>query len=286
MLLWFLTAINGAYPRTFSIPVVARPSLEDVALSEDSIRFLKLELYGRGLELIQQYQRLKNIELTAFPGHYADSGLVRSQDLITTVNALVMPQLKLVRLYPDTFHFRFRKLYGQNVAIQPNFRLTYAPGYGQTAPIKFLPDSLRVFSFKPFKKLPEPIKLEPQRFENLKSNTRFVSHILLPLDSSVFVRKHQVMVELDVHRITEGKLMLPIRLLPNIPGIRLVPSTVEVSFEAGLHHFKEINAADFQVVCYWQQRTSTGHLPVVVRCSETEVLRYRVFPKQIDYILP
>lgn len=260
--------------------------MEDVALNGDSVRTLQLEVYGRGLELIQQYQRLKKFELSVYPGRYPDSSLVKIQDIQSDFSVQVLPRLQLIRFYPDSFHFRYRKLYGKNVAIQPDFKLNFENGYGQTGPIKFLPDSIRVFSFQPNPSWPKGIRLEPKQFDKLKSSLRTSCKLIPPTDSLVFVRKHQVLVELPVHRITEGKLQLPIRLIPAVPGIRLVPATVEISFEAALHHYKQIGSANFEVLAYWQERTASGHLPVHVSCSQAEVLRFKVFPKQIDYILP
>lgn len=286
LLLWFLTALNASYSHTFSIRVVARPLLEDISLNEDSVRTLQLEVYGRGLELIQQYQRFKKFELTVFPGRYPDSSLVKVQDIQSDFTVQVLPRLQLIRFYPDSFHFRYRKLYGKNVAIQPDFKLNFENGYGQTGPIKFLPDSIRIFSYQSNPNWPAAIRLEPKYIDKLKHTLRFSSKLIPPVDSLLFVRKRQVLVEIPIHRITEGKLQLPIRLVPDIAGIRLVPATVEVSFEAALHHYKQISASDFEVVCFWQERSPNGHLPIQVKCAQPEVLRYRVFPKQIDYILP
>jgi len=286
LLLWFLTAINATYSHTFQLTLFARPVLEDIQLHGDSVRQLNMELYGRGLELIQQYQRLRKVEISVYPGKYADSSLVKTIDIEAELNAQLLPKLRLVRLYPDTFHFRFQKLYGKNVAIQPNFKLSFAAGFGQTAALKFLPDSIRVFSFRPFKSPPLPLQMELQQFSRLNTTQRFVGQLLPPLDTLIFVRKDQVMVEIPVHRITEGRLILPILLQPAVPGIRLVPMSVEISYEAALHHFKTIDANDFEVVCFWNEKTENGHLPVTVRCNRPEVLRFQVFPKQIDYILP
>ncbi len=260
--------------------------MEDIALSDDSIRTLQLEVYGRGLELIQQYQRLKNFEISVFPGRYADSSLVKLHDVQDNFRAQILPNIQLIRFYPDSFHFNFRKLYGKNVAIQPDFKLHFEKGYGQTSLLKFLPDSIRVFSFNAKANWPAAIQLEPIQFDKLKSSQRLSSRLLPPTDSQLFVRKSHVLVEIPVHRITEGKLQLPIRLVPEIDGIRLVPATVEISFEAALHHYKQISAADFEATCYWQERSNNGHLPVRIKCKQEEVLRYKVFPKQIDYILP
>jgi len=286
LLLWFLTAINAPYSHTFSLRVVARPMLEDIELSGDSVRTLEIELYGRGLELIQQYQRLKKFELSAYPGQFDDSSLVNVQNMHPVFAAQVLPKLQLIRFHPDTFHFRYRKLYGRNIAIKPNLKLHFSPGYGQTAPLKFLPDSIRIFSYRPLRNPPNELHLEAAHHENLKATLRFANNLLPPSDTLLFVRKNQVLVEVPVHRITEGKLTLPIQLVPEIPGIRLVPATIEVSFEAALHHFKNIGASDFKVNCYWENRTASGHLAVIVSCSQPEVLRFKVFPKQIDYILP
>lgn len=286
LLLWFLTAINATYSHTFQVSIFARPVLEDMQLEGDSVRKLNLELYGRGLELIQQYQRLKKIAFSVYPGKYEDSSLVSTRDIEAEINAQLLPKLRLVRLYPDTFHFRFQKLYGRNVAIQPNFKLSFMPGFGQTGDLKFLPDSIRVFSFKPFISTPLPLQIELQEFTRLKTTLRIVSQLVHPPDTMLFIRKEQVMVEIPVHRITEGRLILPIRLQPTVPGIRLVPATVEITYEAALHHFKTITAADFQVMCNWKDKTDKGHLQVTVVCTRPEVLRYQVFPKQIDYILP
>lgn len=286
LLLWFLTAITATYSHTFQVGVVARPLLEDIQLQADSMRILNIELHGRGLELIQQYQRLKKTELSVYPGHFSDSGLVRVKGITTELNHILLPQLRLVRYYPDTFHFRFLKLYGQNVAIAPNFKLGFKAGFGQTGPLKFLPDSVRVFSLRPIREPLPALQLEPQEFKQLRASLRIVSQLLPPADTLLFIRKNQVMVDLPVHRITEGRLILPIRLQPALAGIRLVPATVEIRFEAALHHFKQINGADFEVICNWEDKTVNGHLPVIVRCTQPEVLRYQVFPKQIDYILP
>ncbi len=255
-------------------------------IDQKSPEYVKIHVFGRGLDLIRQYQRIKKFKLHAYPGLYNDSTLVRVFDLERQWQQQLLPGIQFQSVTPDTLHFPYRKLYGRQIAITADLDLRFAREYGQTGDLRYLPDSVRVYSFTPDIKFPEKLWLESYKTGLLKKNLRLKLAIRPPADTRLFIRKKQVVVEIPVNRITEGEFNLPIQLRNAPAGIRLVPAWAEVRFETGLHHYKNVKAEDFEITSHWSQRTSSGHLTLKVSCKNPDVLRYYVYPASIDYILP
>lgn len=280
-MLWFLTVLSGGYTHSFRLQIKAIPLMEDVFVSNDSVRWIEVSLHGRGLDLIRQYYAFKSAQLTVL---LEDENAYETQKLIEKIQPLLKNGVVIRTVQPTYMTFPLERWYGQSVAIRPNIALEFTKGYGQTGPLRLLPDSIRLYKRQPWTQSYGSIASETKVFKAVSTTIRSHLNIVLPDDSSIVVRQTQVRIEIPVSRIIAGTYSIPIDLINAPAGVRLVPNQLNITYEAGIHHFKHIQAAHFKVKADWLNRNRMGHIPVTISCSHPEVLKYQAYPNSIDYI--
>ena len=69
--------------------------------------------------------------------------------------------------------------------------------------------------------------------------------------------------------------------------LRTFPSKVQVTFQVGLRHFKDVSSDDFFIGVTYEDvlRTQGDKLPLVVKGSPDFVSHVRVVPSSVDYLI-
>ena len=103
-------------------------------------------------------------------------------------------------------------------------------------------------------------------------------HIVLPIINSynkVDIRTKTVDVPVVGINFPAGKVL------------RTFPSKVQVTFQVGLRHFKDVSSDDFFIGVTYEDvlRTQGDKLPLVVKGSPDFVSHVRVVPSSVDYLI-
>lgn len=284
LLLWFVSGLGSSYTHTFNLRVRAESINDYNLITADSIRVVKIDVHGRGIDLIRQFRKLKSSTLVVQAGKYRDSSLVKVEDYRSQILGLFPSTIRIQNLSADTFHFPSKYLFNRLIPVKPNFTLHFEKGYGKTGSIRVLPDSIRVFNTNPEESFPTQLDLEHVDLQRLNKTWKGNVRIDIPEETSWFVKRTKAHIEIPIQRITEGNFKIPVKLLNAPSTIRLIPSSVEVRFTVGLSFFKRIESADFYCFADWTKRTKQGAIPVEISPLSPYILSISTFPASLDYI--
>jgi hypothetical protein len=284
LLLWFVSGLGSRYTHTFTLRVRAESINDYNRITADSVRTMRIEVHGRGIDLIRQFRKLKSSTLVVQAGKYRDSSLVKIEDYRSQIIGLFPTTIRIQNLGVDTFHFSSEYLFNRLIPVKPNFALHFERGFGKTGAIRILPDSIRVFSSNPEESFPDDLDLEYVSLQRLNRTWKGNVRIDIPEEANWFVKRTKAQVEIPIQRITEGKFRIPVKLVNAPPKIRLIPSTIEVSYTAGLSYFKRIEKSDFYCVADWAKRTTQGAIPIDISPLSPWILTINTYPASLDYI--
>lgn len=180
-----------------------------------------------------------------------------------------------------------RKAVGRSLAVRVIDSVAVKAGYGWTSNYTFTPDSLYVSGPEAVIKTLEYAYVthgfSSPTAENIDTTFNLIEHDQGPLQWSLT----EVRAQRTVSRFTEHSLRVPIEVLQTINQveIQLIPRHTEVFLSVPLDIVKQLKSTDFRVVCEYNERLSSGVLPLSVLESPKQVRILRLNPKEVQFLV-
>ena len=225
---WLLQTLNNDYEADFSIPVRLKGVPNNVVITSEPASELRIKVKDKGTVLLN-YMLGKSFYPVILD--YADYKGVDNQVRIypSQFEKKVLNQLnastRLLSMKPDTLEYIYSTGASKLVYAPQGVLDTIAVAYTQPVKLEDISDTLR-----------QQVPLRIQK------GVKFVP-------SSI-----EMMLPVDIY--TEKTVEVPLRGV-NFPAdkvLRAFPSKVQVTFQVGLSHFRQINADDFHIYVSYEER--------------------------------
>ncbi|MFT4668899.1 MAG: YbbR domain-containing protein, partial [Ulvibacter sp.] len=107
-------------------------------------------------------------------------------------------------------------------------------------------------------------------------------------NTKVSIDPMEVNISVNVAEFTQKKMVVPIQLT-NVPQetiVKLIPTTVTVTFNVSVEDFNEINASDFKLVCDFNERNLDEDF-ILLKLEEgpPRIYNIELSTKKIDYLI-
>lgn len=286
---WLLQVLNDNYETELSIPLRMKNVPEDVVITEELPREIKIGLKDRGTVLVNYMWGQTFYPLTIDFNEYLDKGnqvRIPASTLTKRISGQFSQSTKLSTIKPDTLEFIYTKGDARKVPVKIRGSVKAERQY-YIADTLYSPDSVIVYA-------PSSILDTITAAYTLLLDINHVSDTLhhraniQPVKGARFTPPHSDVTFL-VDVFAEKTIEVPV-VGVNFPEdrvLRTFPSKVNVTFQVGLSRFKEITAEDFMVVVDYKDFKGGGTekcTPVLVKHPQN-VNHIRISPKEIDYIL-
>lgn len=286
---WLLQVLNDDYETELAIPLKMKNVPENVVLTSELPKELKMSVKDRGTVLVNYLLGKTLYPVTLDFNDYADKG---SQIRIPamSLNKRMVGQLnqstKLLSVKPDTLELIYTRGEGKKVPVRLRGEVKTERQY-YISDIVYSPDSAMVYAPKEILDTITAAYTEALYVEQISDTLRHRVG-LMPVKGARFTPEYSdVTFLVDVY--SEKTVEVPVKGV-NFPAdkiLRTFPSKVNVTFQIGLRQFKGVDSGDFEVVVDYEKllkdkkekcRPELVHFP-------SNINHIRMSPSEIDYII-
>ena len=286
---WMLQTLDDVYQTEFKVPLRLKNVPKEAVLTSELPNEVRVRVEDRGTVLLNYM-----LGRTFFPvsfdfNDYRDKGThvhISSAELLKKVAAQLNVSTHLISVRPDTLDFIYTMGKAKKVPVRLNGEVRAGLQY-YVSHIGFVPDS--VIAYAPQEVLDTLTAAYTERvdLENV-ADTLHKRISLQKLKGVKFVPAYNdLSVYVDMY--SEKTVEVPIVGI-NFPAnkvLRTFPSKVQVTFQVGLMHFKEISSEDFFIGVTYEDilKTNGDKLLLTLKSVPDYVSHARIIPASVDYLI-
>ena len=286
---WLLQVLNDDYETELSIPLRMKNVPENVVLTSELPKELRVGVKDRGTVLVNYLLGQTLYPVTLDFGDYSDKGSqvrIPSSALAKRVLSQLNQSTKLSAIKPDTLELIYMRGEGKKVPVRLRGEAK-AERQFYISRILHSPDSVMVYAPKEILDTIQAAYTEELYIERIADTTRHRVNVM-PVKGARFTPSYSDVTFL-VDMYSEKTVEVPVRGVgfPEDEVLRTFPSKVHVTFQIGLSQFESVTSEDFEVVVdYRKLREEKGEKcrPALVK-SPSNVNHARISPLEIDYII-
>lgn len=286
---WMLQTLDDVYQTEFKVPLRLKNVPKEAVLTSELPNEVRVRVEDRGTVLLNYM-----LGRTFFPvsfdfNDYRDKGThvhISSAELLKKVAAQLNVSTHLISVRPDTLDFIYTMGKAKKVPVRLNGEVRAGLQY-YVSHIGFVPDS--VIAYAPQEVLDTLTAAYTERvdLENV-ADTLHKRISLQKLKGVKFVPAYNdLSVYVDMY--SEKTVEVPIVGI-NFPAnkvLRTFPSKVQVTFQVGLMHFKEISSEDFFIGVTYEDilKANGDKLLLTLKSVPDYVSHARIIPASVDYLI-
>ena len=286
---WMLQTLDDVYQTEFKVPLRLKNVPKEAVLTSELPNEVRVRVEDRGTVLLNYM-----LGRTFFPvsfdfNDYRDKGThvhISSAELLKKVAAQLNVSTHLISVRPDTLDFIYTMGKAKKVPVRLNGEVRAGLQY-YVSHIGFVPDS--VIAYAPQEVLDTLTAAYTERvdLENV-ADTLHKRVSLQKLKGVKFVPAYNdLSVYVDMY--SEKTVEVPIVGInfPTNKVLRTFPSKVQVTFQVGLMHFKEISSEDFFIGVTYEDilKANGDKLLLTLKSVPDYVSHARIIPASVDYLI-
>ena len=286
---WLLQVLNDDYETELSIPLRMKNVPENVVLTSELPKELRIGVKDRGTVLVNYLLGQTLYPVTIDFTDYQDKG-TQVRILSNTLQKRIASQLnqstKLSTIKPDTLELIYTRGEGKKIPVKLRGEVNADRPY-YLSEVIYSPDSVMVYAPKEILDTITSAFTESLYIEQIADTTRQRVE-LMPVKGAKFTPSYCDLTFL-VDMYSEKTVEVPVQGVnfPKDKQLRTFPSKVKVKFQIGLSHFNSVTADDFVVVVDYNQlhKNESDKCPLVLMQSPTNIHQIRLNPQEIDYLI-
>lgn len=289
---WGLTKLSKDYTETISFEIVYKNVPEQHQITLDSSKKVNVTVNAYGFNLLRYafYKPRLKIDFNSDVVRVNKNYVWNAQQNAPKINSKFKNSVDIISIQPDTLRFPFQALAVKKVPVIPEVSIELASGYDMLAPVKVVPDSIKVIGSK--EGIAEISSVSTKLLE-LKNVNATISQ---PVDIEIAedlkhlkLSKNQVTIKGKVEKFTEGTFNVPVTII-NLPvevNINYFPKTIPVAYNVSLSNYKTVKHTDFRIECDYKDVNNTNKtflIPKLVKIPDS-VKSARLKQKKVEFIL-
>jgi hypothetical protein len=284
-LLWYSVKLVNVYKATIIVPIGYTNYPNHLKLTNTPPLNLKLEVSGKGHELLLPYFISNIIDTTYIdlePYYYKKE--IITSELAPAITTHLPPSLKIERIAPEVIPLAFEKKLTKKVPIVPNVKIIQREGYLPVTPLKLVPDSVLLIGTN------QDILPYSNWMTELKviSTNQPESEVNLLEPENLAISPNKVKLSFQVKRFTEytSTATIKVKNLPSYLRLRLLPENVVIKYLLPLENKQNLEEQAFEIeVDFMQTQRFTNYLTPRISKAPKGVRGIRVEPPYIYYIV-
>ena len=286
---WLLQVLNDDYETELSIPLRMKNVPENVVLTSELPKELRIGVKDRGTVLVNYLLGQTLYPVTIDFTDYQDKG-TQVRILSNTLQKRIASQLnqstKFSTIKPDTLELIYTRGEGKKIPVKLRGEVSADRPY-YLSEVIYSPDSVMVYAPKEILDTITSAFTESLYIEQIADTTRQRVE-LMPVKGAKFTPSYCDLTFL-VDMYSEKTVEVPVQGVnfPKDKQLRTFPSKVKVKFQIGLSYFNSVTADDFVVVVDYNQlhKNESDKCPLVLMQSPTNIHQIQLNPQEIDYLI-
>lgn len=286
---WLLQTLNNDYEAEFSIPVRLRGVPNNTVITSEPVSELRIKLKDKGTVLLN-YMLGKNFypvtlnfsDYKAVDNHVRIYASQFEKKILSQLNV----STRLLSMKPDTLEY----IYATGKSKLVPVRLSGTVGAGRQYYLSdtiFSPDSVLAYAPAGVLDTITAVYTQPVKQVDISDTLRLQVPLRAQRGVKFVPASVELMLPVDIY--TEKTVEVPLHGV-NFPAdkvLRAFPSKVQVTFQVGLSHFRQITADDFHIYVSYEELLRLGSDKYTVRLKNIPkgVSQVRFNPEQVDFLI-
>lgn len=286
---WLLQTLNNDYEAEFSIPVRLKGVPNNVVITSEPASELRIKVKDKGTVLLNYMLGKSFYPITL---DYADYTGVDNEVKIYApqFEKKVLGQLnvssRLLAMKPDTLEYIYSTGASKLVPVKLQGTVSAGRQYYLSDTI-FRPDSVLVYAPEGVLDTITAAYTQRVKLEDISDTLKQQTPLRIQKGVKFVPASVEMMLPVDVY--TEKTVEVPLRGV-NFPAdkvLRAFPSKVQITFQVGLSHFRQINANDFHLYVSYEELLRLGSDKYTVKLKNVPkgVSQVRFNPEQVDFLI-
>ncbi|WP_294617481.1 CdaR family protein [uncultured Bacteroides sp.] len=286
---WLLQTLNNDYEAEFSIPVRLRGVPNNTVITSEPVSELRIKLKDKGTVLLNYMLGKSFYPVTLnFSDYKAVDNHVRiyasqfEKKILSQLNV----STRLLSMKPDTLEY----IYATGKSKLVPVRLSGTVGAGRQYYLSdtiFSPDSVLAYAPAGVLDTITAVYTQPVKQVDISDTLRLQVPLRAQRGVKFVPASVELMLPVDIY--TEKTVEVPLHGV-NFPAdkvLRAFPSKVQVTFQVGLSHFRQITADDFHIYVSYEELLRLGSDKYTVRLKNIPkgVSQVRFNPEQVDFLI-
>lgn len=253
-MLWLLNNLNGVQTITVQIPVKFTGLPYDMVTTNSLPSSMEATIEATGFTLL--FRNLRSPKtVVEIPLRLENGMLAPGRNYLFNVNYYMQDitdalgrNLKIKRLFPDTFSIRFEKKFIKKVPIYLSSDIQFEKEFDISGLAKLSPDSVIISGTKA--RVNEVDSVPTQRLVLKGVNKTYQGKLALDYMNGISFNEDKVQVELPVGQFTEK--LINLKVIPkNVPlgfELNIIPDNIQMKVLVPIRDFNDIDISQFEVI--------------------------------------
>ncbi len=269
---------------TYSKDIFIEVNTDDNHIIIDTnIYTANVTLSGKGLDLIRVNSYTKKKPLKIYL-NWNNSKI--TSELITGQLQSEIPsgKIQIVKvIFPDKA-ITIEKKSTKKIPVKFTGKINYKKNYGPKAPILLLPAEIKITGPDSWIKDIDIWNTESKEYVNLDNDLREKIKLKAPHSNKISIEPDIVDIYIPVEEYTEKKVTLPVKIIGTAnKNLRIVPSSISVSFLIGVSKYEYIDSTEFLASVYVNKDSIlNGNYPVSIIKKPSGVTIQYIQPNYVD----
>lgn len=287
---WLLQTLNNDFETEFSVPVRLKGVPNNVVLTSEPSSELHIRVKDKGTVLLNYMLGKSFFPVTLdFSDYKGKDNHVRihSSELEKKLLSQLNISTKLLSVKPDTLEYFYSA--GASKLLPVKFRGTVSAGRQYYISDTICrPDSVLVYAPAGVLDTMTVAFTRNVKFENVSDTLSQQVSLATPKGVKFVPASVEMIFPVDIY--TEKTVEVPLRGV-NFPAgkvLRAFPSKVNVTFQVGLSHFRQITESDFRINVSYEELLKLGSdkkYTVRLKTVPKGVNQIRISPEQVDFLI-
>lgn len=254
---WFLNKLSKDYNQvvTYSIEYVDLPN--QYIFQEEPHNQLSFRLETDGFYFFSNAFRNNKIEVSLKNIHKKSKYIyfLNNSQLKKQVRKNLNDKIHLIEVLEDSLVVKLGKKSFKKVPVVSDLSIKYHSGYNSFTGITLEPNVIEIsgpaIQVAKINKLKLSSLIKEDVMESIKENITVVHPNIPKIELGV----KEVLLKVDVEKITEKSLMVPLKITnASFNNVVVYPKKIKITCQVRLSEFNEIKEDDFLVVCDYNKR--------------------------------
>lgn len=285
---WFLNKLSNEYSQIVYYPVHYTTLSNEFFFQEDPPEEIGFRIAADGFyflgvaffkpDIAVSVQRLKRKSKYEY--------YLVNDELKKQVRNSIKKNIEVVDVISDTLFVKLGKRGNKKIPVIHDVKIDYHLGYNSFSGIKLMPDSIEITGPEMQISKIDRIKLKLFQDSNVQQSVNENIAIVKPNLPKIVYSNEKVNLKIEVEKITEKTLTLPLHVINSPEGEEVVvyPKNVQVTCLVRLSQFNEIKPSDFYVVCDYSKRTQK-HIKTQIKEMPSMVSKVKLNVGKVEYLI-
>lgn len=289
IVIWIFVQFSKQYNEILSIPVEYSNVPPDKLLKRDNPESIELRMQDNGFNIAwySLFPPTLTIDLSGTGEENGNLLYVIDENRNDIQNQLNI-DFDESSFLKDVIVIKYEQKQEKKLPVIPRIEIGYAAGYSAVGELRISPDSVRVSGPDNILDTLSVLYTFPAKLTKVKEDLLGTVNLDTTSLPAVTFYQNRIKYSLDVEKVTEGNVQVPIELV-NVPeGLNVVifPKETVLFYQVNLKDFNKVTASDFRVVANFKgiKENQDFLIPEVVQKPDF-TSNIRLNEKRIQFII-